>query len=71
MWIYIRSSNTAYNMAHITRLYVEETGSGAALKAEITGKTTMIGYYTSKAEALTKLDDIMERHESGAPVIRL
>jgi len=71
MWIFVRSANTAFNMSHITRLFVEETGSGAALKAELQGKTTMIGYFGSKPEAQAKLEDIMERHEAGAPVIRL
>ena len=71
MWVHVRSGNTAFNLDHVTRLFVEETGSGAALKAELGGRTLMIGYFNSKAEAQAALEQIMEKSESGALVFRL
>ncbi len=71
MWVHIRSASTAFNLDHVTRLFVEETGSGAALKAEMAGRTIMIGYFNSKAEAQASLEQIMEKNESGAAVIRI
>ena len=71
MWIYVRAGNNAFNLDHVSRMFVEETGSGAALKAEVAGKMQMIGYFTSKAEAQTALESIMEKSEVGASVFRL
>ena len=71
MWIYAGAGSAAYNSEHISRLYVEETGAGAALKADISGKVTMIAYYESKADAQAALADVMERHEAGGRVVRL
>ncbi|GAB4463331.1 MAG: hypothetical protein OHK0029_31830 [Armatimonadaceae bacterium] len=71
MWIYLSGGSAAINMDHVTRLYVEETGSGAALKADIDNKTTMVGYFESKQEALDALKNIMEKREAHAPVVRL
>ena len=71
MWVYLNGSGAAYNLDHVTRLFVEETGSGAALKAELAGKTLMIGYYSSKSEAQAALNDILLKQEANAPEIRL
>lgn len=71
MWVHVRSGSAAFNLDHVTRLFVEETGSGAALKAEIAGKTLMIGYFASKADAQSALEQIMEKSEAGAAVFRL
>lgn len=71
MWVHVRSGNTAFNLDHVTRMFVEETGSGAALKAELAGKTLMIGYFSSKGEAIAALEQIMEQKSSGAAVFRL
>ncbi|MES2459815.1 MAG: hypothetical protein V4671_04470 [Armatimonadota bacterium] len=71
MWIYVRTGNSAFNLDHVSRMFVEETGSGAALKAEVAGKMQMIGYFNSKAEAQTALEGIMEKSEVGAAVFRL
>ena len=71
MWIYVNGGTTAYNMDHVTRLFVEETGSGAALKAELAGKTLMVGYYGSKSEAQAALDAIMQKQEANAAVVRV
>ena len=71
MWVYARASNSAVNLDHVSRMFVEETGSGAALKAEVGGKMQMIGYFNSKAEAQAALEAIMEKSEVGAMVYRL
>ncbi len=71
MWIYARAGKNAFNLDHVSRIFVEETGSGAALKAEAAGKTQMIGYFNSKAEAQSALEAIMEKCEAGAAVYRL
>jgi hypothetical protein len=71
MWVYINGGGAAYNLDHVTRLFVEETGSGAALKADLAGKTLMVGYYGSKAEAQAALNDILEKREANVPVVRL
>jgi hypothetical protein len=71
MWIHVSAGNTAFNLDHVTRLFVEETGSGAALKAEIAGKTVMVAYCNSKSEAQTRLAEIMKGHEDKAAVYRM
>jgi hypothetical protein len=69
MWIYMHNGSMAFNMEHMTRLYIEETGSGAALKADIDGKTVMIGYYASKAEAHAALSNVMAKRSDNVAVI--
>ena len=71
MWIHAEGGNTAFNTDHVSRLFVEETGSGAALKAEIAGKTLMVGYFGSRAEAQAALNTILEQHEAKVAVVRL
>lgn len=71
MWIHVAAGNTAFNTEHVSRLFVEETGSGAALKAEIAGKTMMVAYFTEKAEAQKALQDIMQSSEANSAVYRL
>lgn len=68
VWICTDRGNSAYNLSHITRLYIEETGQGAALKAEIAGKSFMLGYFGSKAEAKGTLQAILEKQEVGGAV---
>ena len=70
MWVYISGGNMAINTNHITRFYVEETGSGAALKADVSGKTMMVAYYETKAEAVAALAHLMEKREANAEVVR-
>ena len=71
MWIYIAGAHTAFNLDHAARVFVEDTGSGAALKADLTGKTQMLQYFTSKADAQAALETIMARRDAGAQVLRL
>lgn len=71
MWIFVKTGSNAFNLDHVSRMFVEETGSGAALKAEVAGKMQMIGYFSSKAEAQAALEGIMAKNESGAHVFRL
>lgn len=71
MWVYVRAGSSAFNLDHVSRMFVEETGSGAALKAEVAGKMQMIGYFNSKVEAQAALETIMEKSEIGATVFRL
>ncbi len=71
MWVYARVGSTAVNLDHVSRMFVEETGSGAALKAEVAGKMQMIAYFASKAEAQMALEAIMEKSDAGATVFRL
>ncbi|MBC8103605.1 MAG: hypothetical protein H7Z41_13595 [Cytophagales bacterium] len=71
MWVYVRAGKTAFNLDHVSRMFVEETGSGAALKAEVAGKMQMIAYFDSKAEAQSAIEAILETRESGAAVFRL
>lgn len=70
MWVYVSGGSTAFNLDHVNRLYVEETGSGAALKAEMSGKTHMVAYFGSKSEAQAALTDIMAKHGDNQPVVR-
>jgi hypothetical protein len=70
MWIYIAGGNMAINTDHVTRFYVEETGSGAALKADVSGKTMMVAYYESKAQAQAALAHLIEKREANAAVVR-
>jgi hypothetical protein len=70
MWIYLTGSNMAINTDHITRFYVEETGSGAALKADVSGKTMMVTYHETKADAVAALAQLMEKREANMPVMR-
>lgn len=72
MWIYIERESVGLNLDHVTRLFVEVTGSGAALKAEMaTGKTLMVGYYPDKPSALEGLGRIMKEREAGASLVRI
>ena len=71
MWVYIAGAHTAFNLDHAARVFVEDTGTGAALKADLAGKTQMLQYFTSKADAQAALDTIMARREAGAQVLRL
>ena len=71
MWVFVAGANTAFNLEHASRVFVEDTGSGAALKADLAGKTVMLAYYTSKAEAGAALENIMARREAGAGVFRM
>lgn len=71
MWVYVAGASTAFNLDHAARMFVEDTGTGAALKADLTGKTQMIVYCSSKADAQAALENIMARREAGADVLRL
>jgi hypothetical protein len=72
MWIYIERENTGLNLDHVVKLFVEVTGSGAALKAEMSGgKTLMVGYYPDKPSATDALARILGQQESGAALVRL
>lgn len=71
MWIYIENEVNCINLNHVSRLYVETTGSGAALKADLNGKTIMIGYYDSKDAARSALNELIARREAGAEVVRM
>jgi hypothetical protein len=71
MWVYVAASHAAFNLDQVTRLYVEETGTGAALKAEISGKPVMVGYFGSRAEAQAALDTVLEKQEAGSALVRL
>ncbi len=71
MWIYLEHEANCLNCDHITRLYVEVTGSGAALKADLAGKTMMLGYYDSKDAARNALAELIASREAGAAVVRL
>ncbi len=71
MWIYVENELNCINLNHVSRLYVETTGTGAALKADLNGKTMMVGYYDSKEAARAALDDLIIRREAGAEVVRL
>jgi hypothetical protein len=71
MWIYSKKSNAAYNINHIARLFIETTGNGAALKAEIAGKPQMIAYYDDKDGAQVALMDILAKKELGIPMVRM
>jgi len=72
MWIYIERESVGLNLDHVTRLFVEVTGSGAALKAEMaTGKTLMVGYYDDKPAALASLNRIMKEKEAGSALVRI
>lgn len=70
MWIYVENEGNCINLDHVSRLYVEPTASGAALKADLHGKTIMIGYYESKDAARTALNEVLARREAGAAVVR-
>ena len=71
MWIYLEHEANCINSDHVSRLYVESTGSGAALKADLSGKTIMLGYYENRDDARTALKQLIERRESGVAVVRL
>ena len=71
MWIYLEHEANCLNAEHVSRLYVEVTGSGAALKADLNGKTMMLGYYDSKDAARAALSELVALRESGAAVVRL
>lgn len=71
MWIHVEKDNVAFNSAHVSRLFVEETGSSAALKAEINGRPFMIAYLPNKAAAQEALRSLMEQCDSGVEVARI
>ena len=71
MWLYTVNSHIALNLVQVTRLFVEDTGTGAALKADIGGKTILVNYYGSKPEAYAAMDAILEKQEAGVSVVRL
>lgn len=65
MWIHAERDNVAFNTAHVSRLFVEETGSSAALKAEVAGKTHMIAYVANKAIGQSLLREAMRAAQEG------
>lgn len=71
MWIYLEHEANCINSDHVSRVYVESTGSGAALKADLSGKTIMLGYYDSREEARAALTHLISLRESGVAVVRL
>jgi hypothetical protein len=71
MWIYLENESNCINLSHVSRLYVEVTGTGAALKADLNGKTIMIGYYEHRDLARAALNELIARREAGAEVVRL
>lgn len=71
MWIFLSDGANAINLDHVSRLYVEGTGTGAALKADIAGKTMMVAYYSSKDEAVVALKEIMGKRDAGVTVVYL
>jgi hypothetical protein len=71
MWVFIESECTGLNLDHVSRLYVESTGAGAALKADYGAKTLMVGYYTSKPEAVEALNFLLEQRAQNVTVARL
>ena len=71
MWIFLEHEANCINSDHVSRLYVEATGSGAALKADLSGKTVMLGYYDSKDAARAALNELIALREAGSPVVRL
>lgn len=71
MWIYSQKSNAAFNIDQVARLFVEVTGAGAALKAEIAGKPQMVAYYDDKETAQLALLEILTKRDTGAPLMRI
>lgn len=80
MWIYQENTNTALNLDHVARLFVEATGTGAALKADLASggasaapaaKTVMVAYFDSKADAQAALAELMRKREANVAVARL
>lgn len=71
MWIYSKKSSSAFNINHVARLFVEVTGTGAALKAEIAGKPQMLAYFDDKDMAQAALLDILAKRELGIPLMRM
>ncbi|MDX1934947.1 MAG: hypothetical protein SFU56_20305 [Capsulimonadales bacterium] len=71
MWLCTDNGMAAYNLAAISRLFIEQTGTGAALKAEIAGKSLMIAYFSSRQDAQTTLKHILESQEKGQSVLHL
>lgn len=71
MWIYSQKSNAAVNIDQVARLFVEVTGAGAALKAEIAGKPQMVAYYDDKESAQLALLAILTQRDSGASLMRI
>ena len=65
MWIHVEKDSLAFNTAHVSRLFVEQTGSGAALKAEVAGKIHMIAYVTDKESGRLLLREMMEAANQG------
>ena len=71
MWIYSKKSSAAYNINHVARLFIEVTGSWAALKVEIGGKPQMLAYFDDKEMAQVALLDILAKRELGIPLMRM
>ena len=71
MWIYSQKSNAAFNIDQVARLFVEVTGAGAALKAEIAGKPQMVAYYDDKESAQVALVEILTKRETGTCLMRI
>lgn len=71
MWLSVAAGNAAFNLDQSSKLFVEETGAGAALKADIGGKTVLVSYFSDKADARTALESLLEKLEAGAKVVRL
>ena len=71
MWIYLEHEANCINTNHVSRLYVEPTGSGAALKADLNGKTIMLGYYDSRDAARAALSELVTLRETGVAVVKL
>jgi len=71
MWIFIEKEHSCINLDHVSRLYVETTGSGAALKADLNGKTMMVSYSETKEAARATLSEILVAREAGQAVFRL
>ncbi|MBC8143298.1 MAG: hypothetical protein H7Y38_17875 [Armatimonadetes bacterium] len=71
MWIYLEHEANCINSDHVSRMYVESTGSGAALKADLSGKTVMLGYYENRDDARDALKQLIHLRETGVAVVRL
>lgn len=71
MWIFSKASNAALNIDHVARLFIENTGAGAALKADVQGKPTMVAYFEDKEMAHRALLEILSKREEGIRVVRL
>ncbi len=71
MWIYLEHEANCINTDHVSRMYVESTGSGAALKADLSGKTVMLGYYENRDDARAALKQLIDLREAGVAVVHL